>query len=1592
MDNFTQLEQARLQNKTESLARDLRIKFPNRETQASLPTLNTKEITLDQIQKPKINLQTETVDPSLIYATLPSGERVERYDSYITGFGEEERAAQNQTTANKWTNGITKFLGKTASSIVGGTVGSVYGIFDAVKEGSIDAVWNNDLTNYLDDLNTKLDYKLPNYYTEQEKDAGFIDSVGTANFWANDFLGGLSFTVGTVVSEAAWAAATGGTSLIASGARYGLRAANSAGKVIRGIDNAKDISKAIKDASKLTKDFIKKSALDTKSATNYGKALQALNTARFTYTSAGYEAGVEARQYIREQKDNFNRYFQEFYGRPPSAQETLDFNKNLESTANTVFTSNLALVGGSNLAILGKMYNISSPVKAPTKWLNKKLFGVGVQKAESGAFESIKRTTAQRIAGTTYSVFKAPLIEGLVEEGGQAVIATSAGSFLEAQYNNQKPAVDLIEAMYEGMSHTYGSKEGWKEIGLGMLIGLVGGQASNVASGQGLFSDISNLKQRDELEAKGRNNYSAEKVIAEITKSAVIDKANQESEKASQRGDLTGEALADTMAMMANVMVAEKFGYSEEAKTDIFTLTDLISDETIQEQYGVSTEEEIEQVKQNIKESYSKLQDSYTKNREFAEYTIGATTLPDGTSIQQLKDGLAYQLTMADKAEELTDDYLKAIKEEVLSFVSPSTDYTQALDLQDALLRTTPEKRRDYVNLKRRYNRAKQSLDLAEKQSRAIQNAILDREDTKTLAKQLDKYQRKVQDINEEINNVNNEINVLTEGILLSSPFRDSSDIVRTFDVIDIDESLTKLQGELESIKKKDFAKAARLEKLTNEYKKALYISRRYGDIINGLLNPDLQLQGDSRTFFMPRKSLNQTTLDFLNSLKEANEEYKEIESRFEGTQTPVDKQQSTKDNIAQEETITTVSRIETPIETLRSKINELLTSNQYLLNYFGDDIEAKQPTPEDVNEYNRLKDKYQGENINILVNVNPTRLSPSARGGLSLAEITKYQQLARQLANWRLLDGVESQGISILDLLNQLEALSNPVNQELDINDTTTQTEDIEIAVGAKQIDAQESSDPSIMQTWDTVLVKQDKKTTELTHLSLSSLVKRGAAIKENGTPIVNIEKVQKEIGRTFTIELNGKVILTEVGIHNRLKFENQAFQELTDNTNLKVINLSNVKGSRWSSVYEKTDEGYKSLDTDYVINPNDSGFTILSPEEVYSIKAGSNVFFKVNLNEDWNRGYQEEINNLNINDSKAVEELKQKILKQALIYVTTENNEVAGVLKAANDKSTNPEFLAIRKKASEIIFENYLTGNFDKTVYELPYTTQVEKVFIGHPNMTLVEDSSGKLVPEKTQLNERTIKMIESFGVANNGAIVQNPNTEIDTSLVNTQYIQNLEGNRPVAIIRYKNQLIAYPINIKRRDSNLYNTVVDILGNPTITNVKKVSDISKVLAENGIDPKNYNLIQTGDISFVGSENQQKLLDDIQNIKKSIQPEEFLSRDYTKDNLISDATITINLEDKPFRNGKIKVDYSSISSLVKSESFEEELFNRTGRVMPSVINTIVNKVINKENLLPFESNVLSSQKEQIYQKVNEKLSMSEENKNKSKDERRKKC
>ena len=95
-------------------------------------------------------------------------DRESKYDEDITlrdlqtGRLEEERAYA-QPTSDKWTNGLVKFVGKTGTAVLGGTVGAIAGIPAAISQGEFAGVFDNDVQKMLDSWNEGLDAALPNH-------------------------------------------------------------------------------------------------------------------------------------------------------------------------------------------------------------------------------------------------------------------------------------------------------------------------------------------------------------------------------------------------------------------------------------------------------------------------------------------------------------------------------------------------------------------------------------------------------------------------------------------------------------------------------------------------------------------------------------------------------------------------------------------------------------------------------------------------------------------------------------------------------------------------------------------------------------------------------------------------------------------------------------------------------------------------------------------------------------------------------------------------------------------------------------------------------------------------------------------------------------------------------------------------------------------------------------------------------------------------------------------------------------------------------------------------------------------------------------
>lgn len=355
----------------------------------------------DQSYKGRFNLTGPEISLEDSRYRLSSGTWIPKYESYIPGVDNDTRLSRSQGRTEKWMRGLGKFVGKAALYGLGGVIQPFYGIYAGVSRGNFNAVFDNDFTRWLDDQDKKLDYGLAHYYNREERDMNFLQSMTTANFWSNDFLSGLAFTAGAMLSSAVYPGA-GLMNLARTGARVGVALAR--------------IGKAASDTKKAFGVYLR--------AARTGRRIgKGLDTLAFLGTSTSWEASVEARSMLMEAEENFRQSYRNAYGREVPYGELMKFRADNANAANAVFAANVGILSLSSIAMFGDMFGMDLGVD---KFIKRNIFGVGAERMDNGTLRAITPKKWQKVAGNTFNIIKRPVSEGLYEEGLQGVASKSA--------------------------------------------------------------------------------------------------------------------------------------------------------------------------------------------------------------------------------------------------------------------------------------------------------------------------------------------------------------------------------------------------------------------------------------------------------------------------------------------------------------------------------------------------------------------------------------------------------------------------------------------------------------------------------------------------------------------------------------------------------------------------------------------------------------------------------------------------------------------------------------------------------------------------------------------------------------------------------------------------------------------------------------------------------------------------------------------------------------------------------------------------------------------------------------------------------------
>lgn len=106
-----------------------------------------------------------------------------------------EYRAYRQTISEKWANGAIK-----AVSTVGTSIGEAGGMVSflplAIAMQDSDMFFKNPITNMFASIQDSVNRAMPNYMSQAERDASFLESLGTANFWSDQGLNAVGYMAG----------------------------------------------------------------------------------------------------------------------------------------------------------------------------------------------------------------------------------------------------------------------------------------------------------------------------------------------------------------------------------------------------------------------------------------------------------------------------------------------------------------------------------------------------------------------------------------------------------------------------------------------------------------------------------------------------------------------------------------------------------------------------------------------------------------------------------------------------------------------------------------------------------------------------------------------------------------------------------------------------------------------------------------------------------------------------------------------------------------------------------------------------------------------------------------------------------------------------------------------------------------------------------------------------------------------------------------------------------------------------------------------------------------------------------------------------
>lgn len=1521
----------------------------------------------DQSYKGRFNLTGPEISLEDSRYRLSSGTWIPKYESYIPGVDNDTRLSRSQGRTEKWMRGLGKFVGKAALYGLGGVIQPFYGIYAGVSRGNFNAVFDNDFTRWLDDQDKKMDYGLAHYYNREERDMNFLQSMTTANFWSNDFLSGLAFTAGAMLSSAVYSGA-GLMNLARTGARAGVVLAR--------------IGKAASDTKKAFGVYLR--------AARTGRRIgKGLDTLAFLGTSTSWEASVEARSMLMEAEENFRQSYRNAYGREVPYEELMKFRADNANAANAVFAANVGILSLSNIAMFGDMFGMDLGVD---KFIKRNIFGVGAERMDNGTLRAITPKKWQKVAGNTFNIIKRPVSEGLYEEGLQGVASKSAKDWVESRYNPMaiRQNIGYMEAIKNGFKETYGSSQGWKEIGIGMIIGSIMG-GKTIGGIKEWSQDMSRNKRM--VEAYNANAGALTEAAVRAIRGSMALNAQLSGVDTSYESDgrIINKDFSD--AVFNRLRYDSEMGMLDDTKENFRTVVEYIPNSDIASDMNM-TDEQVNEYKADLVNEFNKKVDNFTMANRFAD------SLTEGISNRSFN---AYISNMVYNGLEAKDN-LNDIANQLRRIYN--TDIGPALDIYSRL---NPDSSRDLEELRKLTD----DIQRMEKNILRLQQSVASKDalesDKAKLVKENDRLLKLTEDriaLERKLTTlINSEADISKLFLNRNDSRISAADLMAAYDTIADFENVVSIRG-------------------VDNYKEAMALLSEYRHNLVAYKNINESLRR-----MRDRRFIRAQERGFMKILSNVwGKTYEEDDSKydFRNTDNPdandlyandqaIDK--AYQDGLIGEDEAFMFKTYNHMIA--RSMENEIKTDEGNIVERVPDDEDIINPSDDRINNiaikiWNGNEDVLSPRERQIYDNNKPRVDSlVNGFGDNPISRINKARSIIDRLKiHDNIYDNIKDAVDDIVDMnINGLDQdqIKEAIKTYNDLMNEADNGNEIDQDKLNEAIDIINNySDGPLLQfvEWmrlydnGSIAVKDYDKSIPMGDVLTESEPGTSTGRTEVNAaqnPVVLMAQ-KREIGGVMYYEVggmrldrfmdglglkrsdatdtdNGRVMdftngtdiftVIESDNHSRWMISEDDAQAFENATGVILGRQTALSTSNWFMVYRKGQDG--SIVPYYTGDTFGSNNESVNQEAAASLRKGDMVRFKMDMLDPYTKELYDKYNSLNAVDpnSDETKSAYRELVDNMVIKIVDSDGNFVSVLKA-NDPDSKGSNADLRSMAFELYRDNVgsVAGEID-----IPFVGTVTSVLPGRPNFSVSDDNGTLMVSENDFTNE-TVGKVESVGYIENGEVTMRDNIKYNifpfcTAIVRDKYGDYKNSRIPVVVIKTGNgRNYLYPVRLKNQDISSFSSMIGSMADRITeglgggVSIDDIMDLNNAIARSGLDNKTYMIPLAGDVDVIKG-RLEAVKEAVSRVPMTADIRGWIGDSRTKEDiLMNDVTINIDLNNDPFIAPKFRM------SIRRDETFFED--TETPFVNPSDLQSGPASPAKaaEDKSLASEGNIVSGEKE----------------------------